>query len=94
VKERKEGKFIFVPTSIVLKVKYLAKHIRISDHDAGFDEGLVDLADGVDEAGIAVREVLIDGHLPVLTDGGGHDFLKSRVDDVELVGTLELVNLA
>ena len=66
---------------------------RCSDHDTGLHEGLVDLADGVDEARVSVGEVAIDSDGPVLTDSGGHDFLETRVDDIDLVGTGELASL-
>ena len=64
-----------------------------SDHDTGLHEGLMDLSDSIDEAGISVGKVSIDSDGPVLTDGGGHDLLKTRVDDVDLIGTLDLVSL-
>lgn len=64
-----------------------------SDHDTGLHEGLMDLADGVDEAGIAEGEVLLDGHVPVLASSGGHDFFKTRVDDIDLIGTLKIDSL-
>ena len=53
----------------------------------------MDLADGVDEAGVSVGEVSVDSDSPVLTDSGGHNLLKSGVDDVNLIGTLDLVSL-
>lgn len=64
-----------------------------SDHNAGLHEGLVDLADGVDEASITEGKVLLDSHLPVLLGGGAHDFLETRVDDIDLVSALELRSL-
>jgi len=53
----------------------------------------VDLIDSIDEAGVTQGDFPFASDLPVLSDGGGHDFLKARVNDVDLVGTLELVLL-
>mgnify|MGYP001626769115 CR=1 FL=1 len=53
----------------------------------------MDLSDSVDEASVSEREVLLDSEFPVLFAGRGHDFLKSRVDDIDLISTLELVRL-
>ena len=64
-----------------------------SDHDTGLHEGLVDLADGVDEAGVSVGKVSINSNLPVLADGGGHNFFETRVDNVDFIGTLNLGGL-
>lgn len=51
------------------------------------------LADSIDEACISERKVLGDGHFPVLFDCRGHDFLKTRVDDIDLISALKLVSL-
>jgi len=64
-----------------------------SNHDTSLPNRLVNLADGVDEAGVSVGEVSLDSDVPVFTDGAGHDLLKSRVDDVDLIGTFNLVRL-
>ena len=64
-----------------------------SDHDTSLHEGRVDLADGVDEASISEGEVLVDGDVPVLADGGAHDLLETRVDDVDFIGALKLGGL-
>ena len=53
----------------------------------------MDLTDGVDEAGISVGEVLLYSNVPVLADGGGHDFFQTRVDNVDLIGTFDLASL-
>jgi len=65
----------------------------LSDHDTGLLDGLVDLADSVDEASISVGKVLCDGEVPVLLDGGAHDLFETRVDDVDFIGTLNLASL-
>lgn len=67
--------------------------MRVSDHDTGLEKGLVNLADSVDEASVSEREVLLDSKFPVFLAGRGHDFLKTRVDDIDLISTLELVRL-
>ena len=64
-----------------------------SDHDTGLHEGRVNLADGVDEAGISEGEVLVDSDVPVLANGRAHDLLETRVDDVDFIGTLKLGGL-
>ena len=64
-----------------------------SDHDTVLLNVVVDLGDGVDEAGVSEGEVLLEGELPVFSAGRGHDFFETRVDDVDLVGTLQLVDL-
>ncbi len=53
----------------------------------------MNLANSVDEASVSEREVLLDSEFPVLFAGRGHDFLESRVDDIDLISTLELVRL-
>jgi len=53
----------------------------------------VDLADGVDEAGISVGEVLLNSNVPVLFDGGAHDLFETRVDDVDFIGAFNLASL-
>ena len=53
----------------------------------------MDLADGVNEAGISVGEVLLNGNIPVLLDGGAHDLFETGVDDVDFIGTLNLTGL-
>ena len=65
-----------------------------SDHDTCLLVGLVDLADGVDETGVAEREVSLNCEVPVLFDGRGHDFLKTRVDNVDFIGTSQLIDFA
>ena len=50
----------------------------------------MDLADSVDEAGVSKGKVLLDSKLPVLSASRGHDFLESRVDDIDLIGAFEL----
>jgi len=52
---------------------------------------LVDLVDGVTEAGVSEGEILLNGEVPVLLGGGVHDFFETRVDDIDFVSTLELV---
>lgn len=54
----------------------------------------MDLADGVDEAGVSVGKVSLDSDVPVLTDSASHDLLKSRVDDVDLIGTFNHVRFS
>jgi len=50
----------------------------------------VDLFDGAAEAGISEREVIDVGVRPVLRGSVVHDFLESRIDDINLRGTTEL----
>ena len=64
-----------------------------SDHDTGLHEGGVDLADGVDEAGISVGEVSLYSDFPVLANGRGHDFFQTRVDNVDFISTFNLTGL-
>ena len=52
----------------------------------------MNLTDGVDEASISVGEVLLNSEIPVLLDSGAHDFFETRVDDIDLVGTLKLTS--
>jgi hypothetical protein len=62
----------------------------LSDHNAGLLVRVVDLVDGVDEAGVSEGEVALNGELPVFLNGHAHNLLESRVDDVELVSTAQL----
>ena len=64
-----------------------------SDHDTGLHHGSVDLADGVDEAGISVGEVLLYSNFPVLANGRSHYFFQARVNNVDLISTFNLANL-
>ena len=64
-----------------------------SDHDTSLLDTAVDLLDRVDEAGVPERHVALNCDLPVLAAGGSHDLLETRVDDIDLIGTLELINL-
>ena len=54
----------------------------------------MDLADGVDETSISVGEVSIYSDVPVFADGRGHDFFETRVDNIDLVGALDLGSLS
>ena len=65
-----------------------------SDHDTRLLVGLVDLADGVDEAGVAEREVSLNCEIPVFFYGRGHDFLKTGVDNVNFICTSQLIDFA
>ena len=53
----------------------------------------MNLADSVDEAGISVGEVFLYSNIPVLFNGMGHDFFQTRVDNVDLICTFDLVRL-
>ena len=52
---------------------------------------VVDLHHGVDKTSISEVEIVINGVLPVLVDGGGHGLIEGGVYDVNLVGTFDLV---
>ena len=53
----------------------------------------MDLADGVDEAGISVGEVSLYSNFPVLANGRGHNFFQTRVDNVNFISTFNLTSL-
>ena len=67
--------------------------ILLSDHDTGLHHAAVNLLDSIHEARVSERQVALKSNLPVLLTGGGHDLLKSRVDDVDFISTLKLANL-
>jgi len=62
-----------------------------SDHDTVLLVGLVYFGDGVDEAGVSETQVFLNRILPVFFHSSAHDFFKSRVHDINFVGTLEVV---
>ena len=51
----------------------------------------MDFADGVDEASISESEVLLYCHVPVLVGRRDHDFFETGVDNIDLVGTCDIV---
>jgi len=65
-----------------------------SDHEATLLEVGVDLLNGATEASISERKVVDEGMGPVLSSGIVHDLFKARVDDVDLISTLELVSFS
>jgi len=78
----------------LLSFKYVRFPIFFSsDHDTVLLVRLVNLVDCVDEAGVSEREVLLDGEVPVLFAGSAHNFVETRVNDILLGGTLNLLAL-
>jgi len=61
-----------------------------SNHDTCLLNGFVDFSNGVDEASVSKRDVLAYSDIPVFFYSRGHDFLETRVNDINLVSTLEL----
>ena len=60
-----------------------------SDSDAALLVALIDFIDAVDEASVSEDEVLAVSKAPAFSNCRGHDFLKTRVNNIDLFGSLD-----